>query len=124
MELTRRNFIAGAAALAGGAVGLGALAGCSSNEASSDAWDEEADVVVVGGGTGQLAALAAAQAGLSVILVEKREMVGGAMAFRVDVPGLRTRSSRKQRETATRWQRNTSSACKWAWATRSTSRVT
>lgn len=81
MELTRRNFIAGAAALAGGAVGLGALAGRSSNEASSDAWDEEADVVVVGGGTGQLAALAAAQAGLSVILVEKREMVGGAMAF-------------------------------------------
>lgn len=81
MELTRRSFLTGAAAL-GGALGLGALAGCSSSGAEDEGnWDEEADLVVVGGGTGQVAAIAGAAAGMSVILLEARDMVGGAMAF-------------------------------------------
>lgn len=87
MDLTRRNFLTGAA-LAGGALGLGALAGCAPNGggeskglAATGEWDHEADVVVVGGGTGQAAAIAAAAAGMSVILLEARDMVGGAMAF-------------------------------------------
>lgn len=81
MELTRRSFLTGAAAL-GGALGLSALAGCSSSGAEDEGnWDEEADLVVVGGGTGQVAAIAGAAAGMSVILLEARDMVGGAMAF-------------------------------------------
>ncbi|MTB87161.1 FAD-binding protein [Aeromicrobium senzhongii] len=39
------------------------------------------DLVVVGTGTGMLAALAAAEAGLSVLLVEKSEYVGGSTAL-------------------------------------------
>jgi fumarate reductase flavoprotein subunit len=43
------------------------------------AWDEEFDVVVAGaGGAGLVAALAAAEAGASVLLLEKRDEVGGA----------------------------------------------
>ena len=83
MELTRRSFLVGAAAL-GGTLGLGTLASCSSGEASSQdngTWDKEADLVVVGGGTGQAAAIAGAAAGMSVILIEARDMVGGAMAY-------------------------------------------
>lgn len=83
MELTRRSFLMGAAAL-GGTLGLGTLAGCSSGAASAadnGTWDKEADLVVVGGGTGQAAAIAGAAAGMSVILLEARDMVGGAMAF-------------------------------------------
>ena len=73
----------GAAAL-GSTLGLGTLAGCSSGAASAadnGTWDKEADLVVVGGGTGQAAAIAGAAAGMSVILLEARDMVGGAMAF-------------------------------------------
>lgn len=44
-------------------------------------WDEEVDVVVVGSGTGQMAALRAADAGLSVIVLEKGASVGGTMAI-------------------------------------------
>ncbi|MBC2934294.1 FAD-binding protein [Nocardioides sp. zg-1228] len=39
------------------------------------------DIVVVGTGTGMLAALAAAEAGMSVLLVEKSEYVGGSTAL-------------------------------------------
>ena len=83
MELTRRSFLVGAAAL-GGTLGLGTLASCSSGEAKpqdNGTWDKEADLVVVGGGTGQAAAIAGAAAGMSVILIEARDMVGGAMAY-------------------------------------------
>lgn len=83
MELTRRSFLAGAA-LAASAFGLGTLGGCSTSGGSASSegdWDKEADIVVVGGGTGQAAAIAGAAAGLSVILIEARDTVGGAMAF-------------------------------------------
>lgn len=42
---------------------------------------EDVDFVVVGAGTGMLAALTAAQAGLSVLVVEKSEYVGGSTAL-------------------------------------------
>jgi fumarate reductase flavoprotein subunit len=62
------------------------LSGCSDkpkNTQDSDniTWDKECDVVVVGSGAGLLAALEAAEAGASVILLEKVVALGGATAF-------------------------------------------
>ena len=48
---------------------------------TSTAAQEEYDFVVVGAGTGMLAALAAKEAGLSVLVVEKSEYVGGSTAL-------------------------------------------
>jgi len=81
--LSRRTFIGGAGASA--LVGLAALSGCSDepkNTQGSDntAWDKECDVVVVGSGAGLLAAVEAADAGASVILLEKVGVLGGATA--------------------------------------------
>ena len=44
-------------------------------------WDQTFDVVVVGAGTGLFAAIAAADAGLSVLLVEKTGFFGGSAAM-------------------------------------------
>ncbi len=44
-------------------------------------WDETYDVVVVGAGTGLFAAIAAAEAGLEVLLVEKSAAFGGSAAM-------------------------------------------
>ncbi len=44
-------------------------------------WDETYDVVVVGAGTGLFAAMAAADAGLKVLLVEKSASFGGSAAM-------------------------------------------
>ncbi len=44
-------------------------------------WDETYDIVVVGGGTGLFAAIAAANAGLKALLVEKTEYLGGSTAM-------------------------------------------
>lgn len=81
-KMTRRDFV-GAAVV--GSVGLAAsslLAGCGASSVeesgASQPWDEEADVIVVGsGGAGHAAALEAARAGASVIILEKREVTGG-----------------------------------------------
>lgn len=40
-------------------------------------WDDEVDVIVVGSGTGMLAAIRAADAGLRVLVLEKADVVGG-----------------------------------------------
>lgn len=60
------------------------LAGCSAPTSSSNSqeWDQEADVVVVGaGGAGLAAAIEAANAGASVLLLEKASAVGGDSAL-------------------------------------------
>lgn len=45
-------------------------------------WDHEADLVVVGsGGGGLVAALAAADAGATVVVLEKRDLIGGSTAM-------------------------------------------
>ncbi len=44
-------------------------------------WDESYDVVVVGSGTGLMAAMTAAKNGLSTLLVEKTETFGGSTAM-------------------------------------------
>lgn len=86
-DRSRRNFIKGLGLVgAMGAVTAGStLVGCSPNEASStsspgagdDAWDDSADLVVVGSGTGLGAALPALDAGKSVLVLEKYSMTGG-----------------------------------------------
>lgn len=50
-------------------------------ESVEKAWDETYDVVVVGAGTGMFAAIAAADAGLAVLLVEKSAFFGGSAAM-------------------------------------------
>ena len=78
---TRRAFLGtsvavGAAAAIGGTLGYGSIA-----SADEQVWDMAADFVVVGGGTGLGGAVAAAVNGMSVILLESRDAVGGAMAL-------------------------------------------
>ena len=66
----------------------GVLAGCASNQQGQAApsgaditWDKEADILVVGSGTGAFAALAAAKLGSeSVCLLEKGQFGGGTAA--------------------------------------------
>lgn len=67
-----RNMGVAAAGTAVGASALG-LAGCSSSGGSGgQAWDKEAEVVIVGfGGAGACAAISAADAGASVLVLEK-----------------------------------------------------
>lgn len=86
---SRRGFLKASASVA--AVGAGAfLWGCSpstSKQSKTEAgipasWDEEADVVIVGGGgAGISAALMAANAGASVTVLEKGSMTGGSTAL-------------------------------------------
>lgn len=82
-RISRRGFV-GAALV--GSMGIAAssfLAGCSapdqqSSETAATTWDEETDVVVIGsGGAGFAAAIEAANAGASVIILEKTSIVGG-----------------------------------------------
>lgn len=82
--IDRRGFLKGAGLAALGAMGVGALSGCSSQEDSSQAAAEEttevfaadetqeADIIVVGlGASGFMASIRAAKQGASVIAIEK-----------------------------------------------------
>ena len=80
--LSRRAFIRTTAAGAG--AGMGAFAGLGSAELLAQGrganvhWDEEADVVVAGGGAAGLpASIAAREDGASVILIDANNDVGG-----------------------------------------------
>ena len=88
-ELSRRAFLKGSTAL-GAAALLTGLAGCGGGEGGSKEsekpqetpaaevkWDYEADVIVAGSGGGLVAACKAADAGASVILIEKAAFLGG-----------------------------------------------
>ncbi len=78
LSITRRQMVAGSAALAG-ALALGARS-AKAVPADEVTWDYEADVVVVGSGTGGApAAVAAAQEGASVIVIEKKDWLGGQL---------------------------------------------
>lgn len=82
---SRRNFVTGGAAALAALGGLSLLGGCSPQTTSSSSqllsdtgtFDAEADVVVIGCGTSLGAILAAADAGASVIALEKTNMLGG-----------------------------------------------
>lgn len=73
MELTRRQMVTGTSLAASTMfVGLYGQAEYAKAATAPEAWDLEADVVVVGfGGAGASAAVAASDAGASVILLEK-----------------------------------------------------
>ena len=76
-KVTRRDFVRGALG-SGGALALGA---CASPASTPVEWDRQADVVVVGyGGAGAAAAITAAEAGASVIVLEKAPEPGGNTA--------------------------------------------
>ena len=83
-RMTRRGFVGAALAGTMGVAASSFLAGCSAPTSSSNSqeWDQEADVVVVGaGGAGLAAAIEAANAGASVLLLEKASAVGGDSAL-------------------------------------------
>lgn len=90
-NIDRRGFLK-ASALFGGAAALTGLTACApsgkqgqdlstTGSSEPEAWDEEYDFVVVGGGCGVFGALLAAQAGAKVALVEKGSTYGGTMAL-------------------------------------------
>jgi succinate dehydrogenase/fumarate reductase flavoprotein subunit len=75
--VSRRRFLGTAAGgLALGAVG--ALGCAQDDDTTSQPWDLEADVVLVGTGTGLVGGLVAASAGARVIALEKRSIAGGS----------------------------------------------
>lgn len=85
--VTRRSFLTGAAAAT--ALAAVGLAGCAPNpgasttdSATEGTWDREADVVICGGGgTGLAAAVEAARAGVSTLVLEKSDHAGGTTAL-------------------------------------------
>lgn len=82
-DLTRRQALQTGGALAFGALAAGMLGGCASASASSTehTWDKEADVVVIGAGTGLYTALRTQKAGLKTIVLEKAEQAGGSTIY-------------------------------------------
>jgi succinate dehydrogenase/fumarate reductase flavoprotein subunit len=77
--ISRRHLLAGVGGLAASA----AVASCTSQSGKAETtehWDAEADVVVIGSGTGLLAALKAAKAGKKVLVLEKNTAPGGNTA--------------------------------------------
>lgn len=78
-KISRRSFLKGSA-LAASLAMLPTMPGLA-EEKPAASWDMAADFVVIGGGTGLGGAVAAAVEGMSVILLEKRNGVGGAMAL-------------------------------------------
>lgn len=84
--LSRRSFLGTASmvAIAAGAAVAGCTSGNEERPSNSNAdaadieWDEEADFVVCGAGTGLAGAVAAQANGASVIVLEKGKQVGGS----------------------------------------------
>jgi fumarate reductase flavoprotein subunit len=84
-QLSRRGFVKGGV-LIGAATAATALMACApqdiagistANDTDGIVWSGEADIIVAGGGGGLIAACDAADAGDSVILLEKGSFVGG-----------------------------------------------
>jgi succinate dehydrogenase/fumarate reductase flavoprotein subunit len=84
-DLSRRDFLKGAALTASGAA-VASIAGCTNGTPyAADApagdlpekWDQEVDVVVVGGGVGLAAAIEAKNAGADTIVIEAGDHAGG-----------------------------------------------
>ena len=93
-KVSRREFVKGAAVGGAGVAAAGMLASCAPAATPvpaqecppcattwlPESWDEEADVVVCGSGTtGAPAALDAYDAGADVLIIEKKDWLGGQM---------------------------------------------
>ena len=75
--LSRRSFMQ-TVGLGGAAVGIAATAAYANEPVNEATWDDEADVLVIGGGgSGCAAALSAAENGASVICLEAAANLGG-----------------------------------------------
>ena len=75
-NLSRRSFLAGSAAVGGLMFGAGAAAAAESKQ--PEKWNFDADVIVVGAGAAGIpAAIRAAEAGLSVLVVDANYDIGG-----------------------------------------------
>ena len=75
-NLSRRSFLAGSAAVGGLMFGAGAAAAAESKQ--PEKWHFDADVIVVGAGAAGIpAAIRAAEAGLSVLVVDANYDIGG-----------------------------------------------
>ena len=84
-RISRRQFVKGAAVGAGALAAGSVLASCrpevDPEVGIPETWDEEADVVIIGaGGAGIVAAIEVAEAGASVLVLEKAPVVGGTTA--------------------------------------------
>lgn len=78
--VSRREAIKLGGALGFGTIGIG-LFSCGTGGSKSESWDETVDVVVVGSGSGAYTALRTQHAGLSTIVLEKRDSSGGATSM-------------------------------------------
>lgn len=91
--VSRRDMLKIGGLMGLGALGAGALAGCAPQAKGSGkavaapadgvetTWDEEADVVVIGSGTGAYTAMRCANDGLDVVVLEKNAQSGGSTIF-------------------------------------------
>jgi fumarate reductase flavoprotein subunit len=83
-QVSRRDFLKKGAAIGVAAASMGVLTACTTQDeegSSAIDWDYSADVVIVGSGSGLFAAVEAAEAGASVILLEKGPVLGGCMTI-------------------------------------------
>lgn len=81
-KLTRKQFVSGAAGALATSLGVGASTAFAADSAGvPDAWDMEADFVVLGSGTALTGALKAAAEGMSVIVLEKASLIGGTTKY-------------------------------------------
>ncbi len=79
INISRRDFIKGAAVGAAGIATMGAFTACASgNDSAAVSWARNIDVLIVGSGAAGLsAAYEAAAAGSSVLILEKADVAGG-----------------------------------------------
>jgi len=130
-ELSRRDFLGGAAVLAASTAALG-LAGCAPSQTSGggvvtggsgipSTWDHETDVVVIGaGGAGHMAAIAAVESGSEAIMFEKMgSLMGDTAICACEMCGLwpdRTKADTGETDTVDQYMKDWEQS--YIWSTR------